>query len=106
MTVIQISGCSDDLIEVDGEIAGADEYSTSTGHWQAVIEAPNGETMMVYVDYRDNGCWTVSHGLFEEGFELPDWPVSVIACADTSYSTALVLDVPDGSKLTASESHD
>jgi hypothetical protein len=97
-TMITIYGASDDLVEVEGKIEGADEYSTG-GHWSGVIEAPDGATAIVYVDYRDNGTWTTTIGQYEEDYPLPEWTAAT-AVEPGGYSTTLSLIVPEGSKIT------
>lgn len=52
---VKFYGASDDLVEIEGDVEGADEYA-SNGHSSFLIDAPNG-TGIVYVDYRDNGVW-------------------------------------------------
>jgi hypothetical protein len=99
MAVVEISGASDDLVHVNG-IEGGDEFSISGESWAGVLEAPNGDTAIVYVDYRDNGCWTSSLGLYEEDYSLPEWPISVTTGETNSYTTSTKIVVPDGTKLT------
>jgi len=93
---VMIYGASDDLVEVEGKIKGADEYSYNDGTWEGVLEAPNGESALVFVDFRSNGFWTVSLTPYEEGFEL-SWPVeySVIE-ANCRYSITATVEVPEG----------
>jgi hypothetical protein len=99
MAELAVSGSSDDLAILDG-IAGADEYSCD-GHWVGVIEAPNGDTALLYIDYRVGGCWTSALGLYEEGFRLPDWPVTVTTNELNEYSTRTTITVPDGTTVRA-----
>lgn len=98
-STVTIYGASDDLVEIEGSIVGADEYS-SDGHWVGVMEAPDGGTAYVYVDYRDNGTWTVALGQYEEEFNLPPWPATpFVDPARCAYSTALSIEVPDGTTI-------
>lgn len=93
---VTIYGASDDLVEVEGRIEGADEYSYSDVTWKGVLEAPNGETALVFVDYRDNGFWTVNLTPFEEGYRF-DWPVSyAVIDANCKYSLTATVEVPEG----------
>ena len=102
MATLLIYGASDDLVEATG-IKGADEFSTD-GHWTGVLESSDGDTALVYVDYRDNGCWTVSLGLFEEDHHLPDWRVSVFSDEDLcKYSAIASIEVPDGTTIKESK---
>lgn len=96
MATLTINGASDDLIEVSG-IKGADEFCEVSGHWCGLIIAPDGDTAMVYVDYRPNGCWTVTLGQYEEDYRLPDWPVKLVVDENNcTYSTTALIEVPDG----------
>lgn len=101
MAILNAYGHSDDLVELTG-IPGADEYPISKNKWVGVIEAPNGDTALLYVDYRSNGCWTVTLGLYEEDYSLPDWPVTVTVDPDKAnrYSTYFTVEVPDGTTIT------
>lgn len=97
MAKVLISGASDDLVEIEG-IEGADEFSLGTGNgWTGILEAPNGETALVYVDYRQGGTWTVALGQFEEDYKLPAWPHSFVA--DGGYSVVATIEVPDGTTI-------
>lgn len=99
MSTLTIYGASDDLVEASG-IEGADEFST-TGRWVGTIVAPDGQTALVYVDYRDNGTWTVALGQYEEDYALPAWEVRfVVNPALCAYSTVAHIDVPDGTTIT------
>lgn len=100
MAELTVFGASDDLVEVSG-IDGADEFSApGNSRWTGVLEAPNGETALLYVDYRKNGTWTAALGLFEEGYKLPSWPVKVETNELNDYSTFTTITVPDGTKIT------
>ena len=98
MAKLTVYGASDDLVEIAG-IEGADEFTTN-GHWQGVIEAPNGDTAILYVDYRDNGCWTATLGRFEEDYALPQWPSTLTSNdKECKYATYLTVEVPDGTTI-------
>lgn len=101
MAKLTVYGASDDLVELDG-IDGADEFSIGNkDSWTGVLVAPNGETALLYVDYRRNGCWTTALGLYEEDYSLPDWPVTITVDAKngSSYSTYMTVEVPDGTTV-------
>jgi len=99
MAVLTVFGSSDDLIELDG-IEGADEFNDTSGTWTGVIEAPDGDTALLYVDYRNNGTWTVALGLWEEDYTLPAWPVEVVSGTEfNSYTTLAKITVPDGTTV-------
>lgn len=97
MAKVIISGASDDLVEIEG-IEGADEFSASShDSWVGILEAPNGDTALVYVDYRRGGTWTVALGQFEEDYKLPAWPQSFVA--DGGYTVIATIEVPDGTTI-------
>ncbi len=99
MEKVTIFGASDDLIEIDG-ILGADEFSKPRGAWTGILEAPNGETALVYVDYRRGGTWTVALGQYEEDYALPEWPQHYETDFDLStYSVKATIEVPDGTTI-------
>lgn len=101
MATVTIYGASDDLVEVYG-IEGADEFTLGNNDsWTGVLEGPKGETAVVYVDYRQNGCWTVALGLWEEGFPLPEWPVQFTYNPDkgNDYGVFASIEVPDGTTI-------
>lgn len=103
MAKVTIYGASDDLIEVEG-IDGADEFNDTSGHWRGLLEAPNGEAAIVYVDYRPDGTWTVALGVFEEGILLPAWPQSFeVNPANCEYSVTATIEVPDGTRISEIE---
>lgn len=100
MAEVTVYGASDDLVEIEG-INGADEFNCD-GKWVGVLEAPDGGTALLYVDYRDNGCWTVTIGRFEEEYALPAWPVVFTANdKECKYSTYATITVPDGTTITS-----
>lgn len=99
MAKVTIYGASDDLIEIDG-IEGADEFNEVSGHWRGVLEAPDGEAAIVYVDYRPEGTWTVALGQFEEQLTLPAWPQSFEVDENLcEYSVKATIEVPDGTTI-------
>lgn len=77
MTIITAHGYSDDVavVTVDGK---THEYSVDNSYgWVGVIEDTDGNSALLYVDYRLNGCWTVTVGQEREGAPVPtDWEVS------------------------------
>lgn len=96
---VKVYGCSDDLVEIEGDVEGADEYS-SDGSSSFILMAPDGGTAIIYVDYRLNGIWSVAFSRYEEDYQLPEWDAKVVT--DDSlcrYSDVLVLSVPDGTTI-------
>jgi hypothetical protein len=100
MATLTVHGGSDDLAELAG-IEGADEFTVpGSDTWVGVIEAPNGETALLYVDLRKNGTWTVALGRFEEDYALPAWPVSITSNDEACrYSTYAQIEVPEGTTV-------
>jgi len=99
MAKVTFYGASDDLVEVEG-IEGADEFSPEKDGWVGVLESPDGDTALVYVDYRHNGTWTVSLGIYEEDYLLPAWPITTEVRPDLCrYSTHVTVEVPDGTTI-------
>ena len=96
MATVTISGASDDLVEIEG-IDGADEfYADSKDHWEGILEAPDGEAAIVYVDFQKNGTWTVALGQYEEDHALPSWPQSY---ASEGYTVIATIEVPEGTTI-------
>jgi hypothetical protein len=101
---VRIYGASDDLVEVRG-CSGADEFSApEPGVWRGDLVAPDGGALRVHVMY--DGCWHVAVGQVDEDFPLPDWPLRFevqragARQERVGYSTALIAEVPDGTRLT------
>lgn len=82
-------GSSDDLIEVEGDIPGCDEYNGE----EATFEVGG---LNIKVAYGIRGCWFVSVQQVSE-----DTPVTasqiVLSLAENGYSMKLGLAVPEGS---------
>lgn len=57
MNVVKIYGASDDLIEIDGEVKGCDEYSPDDDI--GYVELSTGDVFKV--EYTKGGTWRVSH---------------------------------------------
>lgn len=86
-------GASDDLIEVEGNVPGCDEY-TADGSDQANFECAG---LRVGVFYTKDGVWGVSVGQIDE-----DVPVlaQVEALYARGYTMVLELAVPEGAHVT------
>lgn len=105
--MIKVYGASDDLIEVEGTIdneypapESATYFEGANGNgifWQCEFIAPNGEQARVVV-VMVNGCWMVAAGQVDESVPLPDWNFRFEQARD--YSTALVFDPPEGTRIT------
>lgn len=79
MKVIEFYGASDDLIEVDGDAPGCDEYNViSDGPLIATfaVEADEGGCR-VHAIYTTGGVWSFAVAQMEEDFPVPaDWTIS------------------------------
>lgn len=104
--MITVSGASDDLIEIDGDIVKEFPLGINTAVrnmngvnvWRGDFIAPNGEQARVYVIY--DGCWHVSAGQVDEDVPFPfDWEWDFMA-GDRNYVTALTFHPPEGTRLT------
>lgn len=97
MSVIKISGASDDLIEheVDG---AADEINAEQATLQVI--GSDGGQLQVHVSYGDLGVWVVQVGQVDEDVLIPDsWDIKVQQQADTAYSIELVVTTPGPARL-------
>jgi hypothetical protein len=63
MSDVTIYGASDDLIEVDGDVPGCDEYSGESA--ELLLTGPEGG-VWVMVTYGTNGCWAIGVGPVDE----------------------------------------
>src|SRR5680860_1463754 len=74
-TKVTIYGASDDLIEVYGEIEGADEFGVYRSEWVGTLTSPDGESLIVRGEYGKPGArgdWTLS---IENTESYPAWPI-------------------------------
>lgn len=101
MSRITIYGASDDLVEVTGHID--DEFGVgSNGVWEGELIAPSGEGLRVSIVYTSAGTWSAGIAPLDEDVPLPLWPVG-LEVAETGYSTAIGITVPEGTTLTEVE---
>lgn len=56
MQKVKIYGASDDLVEVDGDVDGADEFCCEEG---VIAFAPSGD--LFHVKYGEDGVWDITH---------------------------------------------
>jgi len=101
-TQVRIYGVSDDLVEIEGDIEGADEYPVNSDITTVfTMVAPDGGTALIYVDYRPNGVWSVAISRYEEDYKIPEWNARTVSeDKDCRYSATLILDVPEGTVIT------
>lgn len=97
MSVIKISGGSDDLIEheVDGS---ADEINAEQATLQVI--GSDGGQLQVHVAYVNPGVWAVQVCQVDEDVLIPDsWDIKLQQQADTAYSVELVITTPCSARL-------
>jgi hypothetical protein len=93
---VTIYGASDDLLEVDGDIAGADEYGAYGGPVEGVLTAPDGDSLIIRAEFSKAGApadWTLS---VENTDTYPAWPIRFGERPDREGDPALIIEVPDG----------
>lgn len=106
LKTVTIYGASDDLVEVEGEIAGADEFNPldllSDGKpWVATLVSESSSAgLVVVVAYVATGTWAVGVAPLEDVTFPAEWVVSLTRHDDPDYSCRLVLQVPDDTVLT------
>jgi hypothetical protein len=84
---ISFSGTSDDLIEVEGNVPGCDEYN----HEWATFHVAG---LRVRVSYEEDGVWSVWAAQISEDVPVTATNVDLRA---VGYSMVLTMDVPSGS---------
>lgn len=67
---ITISGASDDLIEIEGNAPGCDEYNVPDGHGSFVVTCEGGRAVRVVVTFGRGGVWAVSLAPIDDGFPM------------------------------------
>lgn len=92
MKQIVIYGSSDDLIEVEGDVPGCDEYNVE----KAVFVTAG---LRIHVKYDDGGCWRIGAVPFAEDVEVAVTDIR-LDVADNGYSMRLTASVPDGATIT------
>ena len=78
METITFYGASDDLVEIEGNVAGCGEYDAYEDNQASfAVTATEGsgqiQGLRVHVRYERTACWSVGISPLEEGSELPDW---------------------------------
>ena len=93
---VTIYGASDDLLEVYGDIAGADEYGAYGGPVMGTLTSPDGDSLIVRAEYCKPGApgeWTLS---IENTDTFPDWPIKFGERPNRDGDPALIIEVPEG----------
>lgn len=86
MSEVTIYGASDDLIDVEGDCPGCDEYNAEDATF--VVQCTTG-TARVRVRYTDDGVWAIECSQVDETIPLP--PVSLTS--ETYSARAVIGDV-------------
>lgn len=85
MSDVTIYGSSDDLIEIDGDVRGCDEYNGERASFVLV----GGEAQLhVRVEYTKGGVWEIAVAPVDEG--VPMLPVEICA-AERGYSAQAIV---------------
>ena len=92
MKHIKFYGVSDDLIEVEGEVPGCDEYNGETATFMVA-------GLRVKVAFERNGCWSVTACQIDEEVAVEAENVT-LSVSSGGYAMLLEMDVPDGSYVT------
>lgn len=94
MSKVTIYGASDDLVEVEGDIRGADEYNTDK--LRAVIMGSDGRELGVDVEFGTGEAdWTIKvYNIYEP---FPDWPIRFTKRVDRGDDPAVEIEVPEKS---------
>lgn len=101
--MIYVSGWSDDLVEVDGDVS--EEFTfTEGGH--VCVTSPDGGRLLVYPDYFTGWSFRVTAptGIDFETIDFPDWHVRTMGWSDApisvpTYTTVVEVDAPEGSTV-------
>lgn len=105
MATVVIYGASDDLVEVEGSIEGADEYS-AYGEWVGKLEAPNGTALIVRAEFSPAGSeveWLLS---VENTRSHPGWAIKFGDRPGREDDPALIIEVPEGTRLVVAPEDD
>lgn len=87
MSTVTIYGSSDDLIEIEGDAKGCDEYNAEEGTF--VLIGSEGKAR-VHVSYLDGGVWGIRVSPVEE-----DAPMPVAAISAEGYTARAVFQDVD-----------
>ena len=99
MTKVLIYGASDDLVEVVGDIEGADEFNVYDKGWKRRLLAPNGDSLIVRAQFGKPKAEADWHISIETTDTYPSWPVAFTERPDREGDPALTIEVPEGTAL-------
>lgn len=105
MPKVLFYGSSDDLVEIEGDVPGCDEYPLGSGDmslFEVILPALRtqravDERMLVMATYGFGGVWMFAWGLVDEDVPLPDWPTRYFY--EGGYTMRLEIEVPDGAEV-------
>lgn len=106
MTTVTIYGASDDLVEVEGAIEGADEFGCYDREWIGVLRDPaTSEALRIRVQFgvANDSDWRIQ---VENTDTNPAWPMHFAYRPDRDTDPALVIEVPEGTVLTTNDDED
>ena len=97
-------GASDDLVEIEGDVPGCDEYACYAETLVFQIRGGGCRMNVVCIYGVSGGTWCFAPALVDEGEGFPDWPLQIQACdigrhRTDPYSMMLVIDVPDDAEV-------
>ena len=99
MKRLTMYGFSDDLIEVEGDVAGADEYMAGTnaphmGYLHVTDGTHNIEIHAIYA-----GSWAFAICPQDgDGDQMPPWEIRRLFGDKTRYSETIYIDLPDNAR--------
>jgi hypothetical protein len=91
---IIIYGASDDLVEVEGPISA--EFDCY-GKWAGKLTSPDGETLLVSVEYGRKEWEIAVYASSEDGF--PSWPIQFTERPDRDSDPAVKIFAPAGTTI-------
>ncbi len=111
MSKVTIYGASDDLVEIEGKHAIADEYAPNEkGLFRAVIANEGGspDTAILLVEYVDPGVWMVGLAPYDDGYAIPSYWNATLGWDSTlcAYSATLTLELLDTATLEVLDGRD
>ncbi len=102
---VSVYGHSDDLIEFEADNGKQEEFDIdfSAGGWTGLVESPDGQQALLYVDYRNNGTWTATLGRVDEDADFPDWEYRLYTDDKlaNSYTVIALLTLAEGTTITS-----
>ena len=94
MKLVKVYGASDDLVQIEGDIKGADEFGCFDVQPRFILSTGGGA---LWIDAVYNGSWAFAVGVEsardDEG--MPPWPIRREWGTDCPYSETLIIECPD-----------